>query len=201
ASGEYLPPSWFDKKGKKFDFFIFKSLILSYLKKIRLDVEIENMSNENSFLEEGAGFNILTNNKKSGIIGILNKKIREHYKIDNEVFVCEIELENIIEANEKKMFHHWNKFPHSQRDLSFFVDNTIKYTEIKKKIDEIKADILESYELVDIFKGKNIPDDKVSMLMSFKYRSSEKTLLNEDVNNTHTELVEKLVKDLKIIPR
>ncbi|MEN8154518.1 MAG: phenylalanine--tRNA ligase subunit beta, partial [Acidobacteriota bacterium] len=48
ASGEYLPPSWFDKKGKKFDFFIFKSLILSYLKKIRLDVEIENMSNENS---------------------------------------------------------------------------------------------------------------------------------------------------------
>lgn len=201
ASGEYLPQSWFNKEEKKFDFFIFKSLIISYLKKSRLEVELVSLDIENSFLEEDSGFKVLINKKDTGIIGVLNKKVKDHYKIDDDIFVCELELKNIFESLEIKKFNPWNKFPYSQRDLSFFIDKTIKYSTIKKKIDEIKITILESYELVDIFKGKNIPADKVSMLMSFKYRSSEKTLTNEDVNITHNELIEKLIRDLKIIPR
>ena len=44
-------------------------------------------------------------------------------------------------------------------------------------------------ELFDVFRGQNVPEGQKSLAYSFTYRSTEKTLTDEEVNGAHESLV------------
>jgi phenylalanyl-tRNA synthetase beta chain len=55
---------------------------------------------------------------------------------------------------------------------------------------------LESAELFDVFRGKNVPAGQKSVAYAFTYRHWERTLTDAEVNAAH----EKLVGQLKQLP-
>ena len=107
----------------------------------------------------------------------------------------------LVEKKEEKKFVMWNKFPSSARDLSFLIDRKHDFKNIKEVIEKYKPAALEDYTLTGLYDGKGIPQEKISILMSFKYRSPDKTLKNDEVNELHDSLVNKLVNDLSAIRR
>ena len=65
----------------------------------------------------------------------------------------------------------------------------------------MRPEVLESYELTDVFQGPSIPADKVSFSMAFTYRAQDRTLTGDEVNAIHQEFVGKLVEQLHLIQR
>jgi phenylalanyl-tRNA synthetase beta chain len=57
----------------------------------------------------------------------------------------------------------------------------------------LQADLLESVHLFDVFSGEPIPAGKKSLSFRFTYRSSEKTLGDEDIRDQHQTLTERLM--------
>jgi phenylalanyl-tRNA synthetase beta chain len=55
---------------------------------------------------------------------------------------------------------------------------------------------LETVELFDVFRGKNVPEGQKSMAYAFTYRSPEKTLTDAEVNAAHVKIVESLKQNL-----
>ena len=55
---------------------------------------------------------------------------------------------------------------------------------------------LETVELFDVFRGKNVPEGQKSLAYAFTYRSSEKTLTDNEVNAAHLKIVEALKQNL-----
>jgi phenylalanyl-tRNA synthetase beta chain len=70
--------------------------------------------------------------------------------------------------------------------------NTVKQT---------KPQNLESVELFDVFRGKNVPSGQKSMAYAFTYRSAERTLTDAEVNAAHDKLVEQFKQKLGAVIR
>ena len=56
---------------------------------------------------------------------------------------------------------------------------------------------LETVELFDVFRGKNVPDGQKSMAYAFIYRNPERTLTDAEVNNAQEKAVAQLKSALR----
>ncbi len=201
ASGQHLPLNWRNKKEEAVDLFLFKSLISGLLKKFYLDFKFEEMIGSKKYLREGSAFTIVINSKYAGYFGELKKDIADRFKLEYPFYAAEIELSSMLDHLKENKFEAWNRFPLSKRDFSFLIDKSIKYRELEAEIENAKPENLESYALVDKYEGQNIPADKVSLSMSFAYRSKDKTLTNEEVNQIHNDFIKRLIQKSNLIQR
>ncbi len=201
VSGYELIPNWKEKEGRKFDFFTFKSQIISFFKQSGFNISLEESTGEYPFLKDDLNFSIIANGTNTGIIGEIDTKVLNYYKIDKPVFICQLDLNILNENFKERKFISWNIFPSAPRDFSFLIDKDTGYNKIKELIEMEKPEFLSDYSLVDLYEGKGIPENKISMLMSFKYRRPDRTLTNEEINGLHNSLTDMLVNNLGIIRR
>jgi len=199
ASGKHIKENWNNKKAEYFDLYIFKSYLIGLLNKFCRDFHY--IESQHIHLEQGTSFTIIIDGKNAGYLGELNKESAKKQKLNQPVFLAELDLAIIIDNLKENRFRMWNKFPSSRRDFSFLIGKSVNYLNLESEIEKLKPETLENYSLVDKYEGKNIPNDKVSLSMSFSYRSKEKTLTNEEVNDIHNELIKRLVKELNLIQR
>jgi phenylalanyl-tRNA synthetase beta chain len=64
-----------------------------------------------------------------------------------------------------------------------------------------KSANLESVELFDIFRGKNVPAGQKSVAYAFTYRAADKTLTDPEVNAAHDKLVAAFKQNLQAVIR
>jgi len=201
SSGFETLPNWKDGDGRIFDFFLFKSQVIAFLNNSGFPVDLKQSNEYVKFFNKSFSFGIEIAGSKIGFIGEIDKSILNYYKIINPVYICQIDLDSISVKRVENKFKLWNKFPSAIRDLSFLSERDLSYNLIGEMIEKHKSIDLEEYSLTDLYEGKDIPKDKVSMLMNFRYRSTKRTLTNDEVNDLHNTLTEKLVKELGIIRR
>jgi phenylalanyl-tRNA synthetase beta chain len=133
---------------------------------------------------------IFVNNEKIGIFGLIPEKVLEDYNLDLKVGVIEINIENLRKYQKLiKKFESWPIFPSIARDLSFFVDEKIKFSEIEKEIEKQKFNFLKEIKLIDVYFT-----DKKSMTIRFIFNHPERSLKDEEVN-IEIEKIEKFLKD------
>ena len=56
---------------------------------------------------------------------------------------------------------------------------------------------LESVEVFDVFRGKNIPEGQKSLAYAFTYRGADRTLTDTEVNSAHEKVVQNLKQNLQ----
>ncbi len=71
--------------------------------------------------------------------------------------------------------------PHSDRDLAFVVAERAQYGLIESALVGASS-LLESVKLFDVYRGDGVEEEKKSMAVRLRFRSSEKTLASEEVD-------------------
>jgi phenylalanyl-tRNA synthetase beta chain len=89
------------------------------------------------------------------------------------------------------------KFPAVVRDITIIVDNDLEAQKIITAAQDQPEALVESFSLLDVFEGKPIADGKKSVSLRVTYRSSQKTLEDEDVTPVHQSIAARLVKQFK----
>ena len=69
-------------------------------------------------------------------------------------------------------------------------------SEVKKIAEDKSDELLESFEVFDIYTGNQIEEGKKSVAFNLVFRSYEKTLKDEEVNAIVKEIVEALSSEL-----
>jgi phenylalanyl-tRNA synthetase beta chain len=82
--------------------------------------------------------------------------------------------------------------PEIDRDLALVVDEIILAYDIEKVIKENGGKLLESVSLFDVYKGEQVDEGKKSLAYSLKFRASDRTLTDEEVNNALKKVLRKL---------
>jgi phenylalanyl-tRNA synthetase beta subunit len=132
-----------------------------------------------------------------GIFALVPKKVLEDYDLDLEVGVIEINLEKLRKyQNLIKEFEPWPVFPSIIRDLSFFVDEKIKFSQIEKDIKKQKFNFLKEIKLIDVYFT-----DKKSVTLRFIFNHSQRSLKDEEINLEMRKIEEFLKEKYKIISR
>ena len=87
-------------------------------------------------------------------------------------------------------------YPATSRDLALVVDESVRHQQVLEIVARTAAKELESIALFDIFRGEGIGPGKKSLAYSFRYRSADRTLTDEEANRLHQRVTEALVGGL-----
>jgi phenylalanyl-tRNA synthetase beta chain len=140
---------------------------------------------------------VFINKEGIGIFALIPKKVLEDYDLDIEVGVIELNVEKLRKYQKLiKEFKPWPVFPSIVRDLSFFVDEKIKFSEIEKEIKKEKFNFLKEIKLIDIYFT-----DKKSMTLRFIFNHPQRSLKDEEVNLEMRKIEEFLKEKYRIILR
>ena len=84
------------------------------------------------------------------------------------------------------------------RDISVISDKKTASADVLAIIKEEAKDLAKEIALIDLYKGEQIPEDKVGLLYRIEYRSDEKTLEDAEVDEVHSRVKAALQEKLNI---
>lgn len=94
-------------------------------------------------------------------------------------------------------FKEVSKYPEISRDISFIIDKNINLNNYYEIVRDFAENLIEEVKLIDEYEDKKkFGPDKKSYTFRIIYRSHERTLTNEEVNNIQTQIITKTQKDL-----
>ncbi|HEV7373771.1 MAG TPA: phenylalanine--tRNA ligase subunit beta [Pyrinomonadaceae bacterium] len=132
-------------------------------------------------------------NKAIGSIGRLDEAVAALYKFRQAVYVAEVDLSALLEAEEMPVLYApLARYPSVVRDISLLVGRRVTLTEMLDAVSEQRLENCRDARLVDVYEGANLPEGKRSVTLRVDYRSDERTLRDEDVDEMHALLVQAL---------
>jgi len=174
-------------------FFDFKGKIEVFFEKCGLK-EINFVKNNFYLAKTENNCDIYYSGEKVGSLFIPNDELKKFYGIDDEIYICEISMDKLLKyLNFEKRFKQLPKYPSSKRDFSFLFSEDINWKDVEREIIKLNLPI-EKIEVFDLYKGKNIPTDKISISFSVVFRSAEKTLENDEIDNFEKTIIDKIEK-------
>jgi phenylalanyl-tRNA synthetase beta chain len=191
-----------DERNAKFDAFDLKGLLEEFLEQfgVRGVAFVKRAENTALFLESTAI--ALGGKLPLGEMGQLSPVLAKKYDLRDAVFLAELNLDQLLaRRNPAKSFKPLPQFPPIRRDVAMLVAENVTHDSVLQAVRQTKPANLESVELFDVFRGKNVPAGQKSFAYAFTYRSPEKTLTDTEVNAAHAKIVEAFKAQLQATVR
>jgi phenylalanyl-tRNA synthetase beta chain len=137
-----------------------------------------------------------------GTIGQLQPLLARKYDLRDAVFLAEFDLDLILARRVgAKSFKPIPQFPGIRRDIAMLVPENVTHEAVASAVKQLKPQHLESLDLFDVFRGKNVPEGQKSVAYAFHYRNPERTLTDAEVNSAHERVVTELKQRLSAVIR
>jgi phenylalanyl-tRNA synthetase beta chain len=135
-----------------------------------------------------------------GVAGQLARRVAEKLKLRQDVFLAELQLDPVYAAmhavKEARRYEPLPRFPAVERDFSLLLADDTKFSEVTKAIQSLRIGEIHSIEARDLFRGKNVPAGKYSLLVSVTFQSREATLTDAQISDFSGRIVAVLEKQL-----
>lgn len=120
--------------------------------------------------------------ERLGIMAEISRDVQEAFDIEERVTVLDIDFETLaLFCSETAGYQPIPTYQDVRRDIAFVVGERTEVGDVRAAMQE-EADNLESIELFDIYRGDGVEDDKKSLAMHLSFRSPERTLSAEEVD-------------------
>jgi phenylalanyl-tRNA synthetase beta chain len=130
-----------------------------------------------------------------GTIGRLAEVVASAYKFRQPVYVMELDLGSLLSGPERQIqYSPLPRYPSVVRDISLLLSRTVSLDELLSVVRNESVADCRNVTLVGTFAGANIPPDKRSVTLRLEYRSDERTLRDEEVEERHLQLTSSLLQ-------
>jgi len=137
-----------------------------------------------------------------GEFGQLLPMLARRYDLRDAVFIAELNVDTLLaRRNRSKGFKALPSQPSVRRDIAMLVPEATTHDAVLQAVRQSKPANLESVELFDVFRGKNVPAGQKSVAYAFTYRNAERSLTDAEVNGIHEKLVAQLKQSLQATVR
>jgi phenylalanyl-tRNA synthetase beta chain len=191
-SGQDQPLTWFEAKG----------ILEAVFQRLNLTVEYKPESTI-ELLHPGRTASLWLQGKRLGIFGQLHPQLCQKRDLPNQVYAFEFQLLVLLEgmnraSNLVRKFKPFSTFPATDRDIAFFVPVEVPVAEIQRCITKAAGNLLESVEVFDEYRGKNVPEGQRSLAFRLVYRVSDRTLTDTDIDPFQQKVRDALVKQFNV---
>jgi phenylalanyl-tRNA synthetase beta chain len=146
-------------------------------------------------LRAGQAAEVSIDGKLIGTIGRLDDGVAASYKFRQPVYVAEIDFTALLAAGERPVVYTpLARFPAVVRDISLLVGRDVTFAELLRTASEQRIEDCRAIKLVDVYEGASLPEGKRSVTLRLEYRSDERTLRDEEVDELHALIVSALEK-------
>lgn len=152
-----------------------------------------------TFLESGYGYALSIDGKIAGWIGLVAPTIRKEWRLTDPVAVLEVDVAPVAHRPSPRIsYQAVPSYPGVSRDVAMVADISLRHEDIVSAIKKFGPPELENIELFDIFTGAAVGKNKKSVAYSLTYRSSSRTLTDEEVNGYHNNVKSALKQKLNV---
>jgi phenylalanyl-tRNA synthetase beta chain len=139
-------------------------------------------------------------NQPLGVAGLLVKRVADKLKFRQDVFFAEIALGPLYcmyyGVKNNRRYDPLPRFPGVERDFSLFLTDGVTFAEARKAIESLGIAEITSIEAADLFRGKNVPAGKYSLLVRVTFQSKEATFTDAQISDFCARIVAALEKNL-----
>jgi phenylalanyl-tRNA synthetase beta chain len=189
--GKDQPITWFEAKG----------LLDAAFERLGLKVDYQ-PDRQDSRLHPGRTASLWIGGDRLGSFGQLHPQLRQEKDLPDEVYVFDLDIavifDNLIgETVRIPVFKPYSSFPASDRDIAFYVNNSVAVADLTKAMTQAAGSLLESVSLFDEYKGDRVPDGQRSLAFRLVYRG-DKTLTDEEVEPAMKKVRETLTDKFRV---
>ena len=201
-TGQRNPLFWSgDDREAKFDIYDLKGLLEEFLEQFGLRGQnYARRADSTGLLLESA--TVQLGKFQLGEFGQLLPPLARQYDLRDAVLLAELNLDTLLaRRNTGKCFRALPAFPPIRRDVAMILPEATTHEAVLQVAKQAKPANLETVDLFDVFRGKNVPPGQKSMAYAFTYRNAERTLTDAEVNGAHEKLVAQLKQRLQAVVR
>jgi len=141
----------------------------------------------------GAALAVKLNGRQIGVLGALSAKLRHPYRLTTQMALCELELAPLLKrVDELGKVSAVPQFPLVRRDVALVAAKEVSFETIERIIRKSGGKELTRVALFDIFKAKDLKDGRRSLAYALEFRSSERTLTDDEVGRAFSRIVDAL---------
>jgi phenylalanyl-tRNA synthetase beta chain len=126
--------------------------------------------------------------------------VADKLKFRQDVFLAEIALGPLYcmyyGVKNNRRYEPLPRFPSVERDFSLFLGADVTFVQVQQAIQSLAIPETARIEAVDLFRGKNVPAGRYSLLVRVTFESRESTFTEAQINDFSARIVTALQKNL-----
>jgi len=136
---------------------------------------------------------VLLDGNELGSAGLLVRRLVDKLKFRQDVFLAEIVLGpfycKYYGVKNARRYQPLPRFPAVERDFSLMLNDGITFAQVSDTIRSTNISELASVEAADLFRGKNVPAGKYSLMVRVTFQSRETTLTDAQIGDYSGKIV------------
>ncbi len=157
---------------------------------------------EISQFTEGRGAEIYLNGKSWGWVGEIDRSVSDNLDLRDSAIVAEVDFNMLVAlADLTPAFQELDSYPAIARDLNFLLDESVTWEKLEQAVRDSAGPLLDAVSFTDQYRGKQIESGKKSYVISVSYRSSDRTLTGEEVDEAQKQVIKSCSEKLDAVLR
>ena len=195
--GRPADDSW-NAKYPAYDFFDAKGIVEGLLEALRIPKVRFRVAEPEQYgwLQPGRAAEILAGSETIGWVGNIHPLSLQNFDIEVPVIAFEISVASLLRLSQKDLpIVEPPTYPGISIDLAIVVDESVTAEQLVQRLKSAGGKLLCDIRLFDVYRDPlRVGEGKKSMAFSLTYRADDRTLTSEEVEKTHTKLVEKVLR-------
>ena len=139
----------------------------------------------------GRGSEVLLNGQSLGWLGELSRDVTDKLDLRDSVIAAELDLATLeASPNLVPTFAELPRYPSISRDLNFVLDEAITWDTLSEVVRAAAGPSLDALTFGSQYRGKQIPADKKSYVLTISFRSPDRTLTSDEVDAAVKSVIE-----------
>lgn len=180
----------------KGDFFTMKGVVEDVLYRLGLKDNAEYKADSSKkYLHPGRQADIIYKKQIIGFIGEVHPVVQKNFEIGEKTYIAVIDMKKATDmADMYVKYQGVPKFPAITRDISLSMKKEVTAGEIEDIIKKAGGQLLESYELFDVYEGSQLLKGYKSLAYKIVLRAKDRTLTDSDANQIMDKIISSLAK-------
>ncbi|MFI5333921.1 MAG: phenylalanine--tRNA ligase subunit beta [Chlamydiales bacterium] len=189
-------PTHYDPKPREVDFYDLKGKVENLLLGLGISHAKFEVSHLHNF-HPGRQARIKVDEIYVGALGELHPGRLQLLGIDSRVYFAQLNLHDLLPLKRQKVeVEELALFPGSERDWTITVKEELPIDALLQLVRAYAPPLLEKVELIDIYRGPQVGEEKKNITLRLFYRDKTKTLSFEDTTAQHKKITEEVARKL-----
>ncbi len=183
------------------DFYALKSVVDALLSSLGAGTA-DYRAAQHPSLHPGRAAEVFLHEEKLGVIGEVHPDVRENYSLKSRAVVAELDWKTLSQfASLSRTAQTIARVPSSDRDLALLLKIEVTAAQVETMARRAGGELLESAHIFDVYTGTGIPEGHKSIAIALRFRASDRTLTEDEVetamNNIRAAAVSELDAQLR----
>ncbi|MBI2705314.1 MAG: phenylalanine--tRNA ligase subunit beta [Actinobacteria bacterium] len=134
---------------------------------------------------------ILVGEHEVGLVGEIDPEVLAAYHVNERTGWVELDLDALLaEPHGETHLHGVSRYPSSDIDLAFAVDDQVPASEVRAAIEASAGGLLVGLDLFDVYRGEGVADGRRSLAFTLRLQAGDHTLTDGEVADLRQRVID-----------